>query len=132
MTKRPLPPLSPEIVVNYYAQLMRHYRTKVIPPHTEDEIARIRLGFFVGLKFFQDNGLLRKTFVRTPEDIETMENPVAKEFTGEGLFLYRTSHEKYLAAIGSDLNKDPYGSCTRILARDLRRLRDGTLPDAPK
>jgi hypothetical protein len=111
---------------------MHHYRTNVIPPYTEDEIAKIRLGLFVGLKFFQDNGLLRKTFVRAPEDIETMENPMAKDFTGDGLFLYRTSHEKFLAAIGRNFNKDPHGTRTRILERDLRRLRDGTLPDAPK
>ncbi|MGB8399058.1 hypothetical protein [Bradyrhizobium sp.] len=110
---------------------MHHYRTNVFPPYTEEEVAKIRLGFFVGLKFFQDNGLLKRVLVRNPEDVEAMENPKAKDFTDHGLFLYRTSHQKYLAAI-DDIRKDPWASCKRILERDLGKMRDDERSDNQK
>src|SRR5262245_11899059 len=105
--KKALPRLDPEYVLDDYAALVHHYRANVVPPYRDEEIERIRFGLFVGLKFFQDNGLLRKTFVQTPADIEKMQGPKVKDLTDEGIRLYRTSYQKYLEAIGRDFTKDP-------------------------
>jgi hypothetical protein len=127
MRKRTLPNLSQETIVSRDAQLMRHYRTNVSPPYSETELGQIRSGMFVGIMFLQENGLLTKTFVRVPEDVETMDPIRAEDFTDEGLLFFRTSYQKYLAATGRDFTKDPTKSAKRILERDLKKLRSETL-----
>ena len=123
MRKRTLPTLTPETVLSQNAALMHHYRTNVIPPYTDDEIRQIRLGMFVGIQFLQENGLLTKTFVRVPEDVDTMEPIRAGDFTDEGLLFFRTHYPKYVAARDRDFTKDPSKSVKRILERDLKKLR---------
>ena len=97
------PEVGPEFYIAQFGKRLDHLRTRYSPPWSEARINNYKFGWFLAVKFMQDNKMLIKKTITSPDDIDNF-NLQRKDLTEEGLHFFRTTYQNYLKALDRGTN----------------------------
>lgn len=113
-------PDDPGFPLVQFGKLLRHIRTGYIPPLSKERVEELRYGWFLGIKFLEENGYYVGKKIISPEDLEAFELKMG-DLTKKGFVFFGTTFQNYWKAL--DRGTSPEKALKNILEKSYNNVK---------